>query len=59
MTHEQRAIAGAEEARDRLEPGMRYAIHVLEQVLKRGQNGAIGTGLAVAIVELKMEIEKL
>jgi len=59
MSSEQRAIAGAEEARDRLEPGMRYAIQVLEQVLNRGQNGAIGSGLAIAIVELKMEIDRL
>ena len=59
MTHEQRVTAGDEEARNRLEPGMRHAIHTLEHVLNRGQNGAIGAGLAIAIVELKMEIEKL
>ena len=42
-----------------VKPGLCYAIQILEQVLNRGQNGAIGAGLAIAIVELKMEIEKL
>lgn len=62
MSSESQAIAGAEENRQRqlgVEPGLRYAIQVLEQVLNRGQNGAIGSGLAIAIVELKMEIERL
>lgn len=54
-----KALAELAPSRQRLEPGMRHAIEVLEQVLNRGQNGAIGAGLAIAIVELKMAIEKL
>lgn len=58
MTHEQRAIAGAEENRQRLEPGMLWAIELLK-TLHADSGSYHAAGIDVAITELRLALARL
>jgi len=55
MTHESRAIAGDEENRQRLEPGMLYAIELLETAHAESWSYH-AAGITVAITELRLAL---
>jgi len=58
MTHEQRVTAGDEENRQRLEPGLLYAIELLETAHAEAWSYH-AAGITVAIMELRLALARL